>query len=141
MQSNAARAGVLAVLAAAVVLFIVLSGDDDSGSEAETGLETVATGATTQETTPPTASIVVEDGQPVGGVQEVEVSKGDRVALQVGSDQAGEVHVHGYEIDKPLKAGGSVLVTFPARIDGVFEIELHLDSGDVEIAELTVQPG
>jgi FtsP/CotA-like multicopper oxidase with cupredoxin domain len=151
MQSNAARAGLLAVLAAvAVVLFIVLSTDDDSDSDSTTetsaAVTTTATqpsGTTTSAAPPanaPTASIEVRDGEPVGGVEDIEVTKGDDVSLRVSSNTAGEVHVHGYEITKEVAAGGSVTVAFPADIDGKFEIELHLDGGEAQIAELTVQP-
>lgn len=152
MQSTASKVVLLAVLVvAAVGLFVVLSGDDDdSGSDATT--ETTAqqgTNATTETAPPaapsaPTASIAVKGREPVGGVQDVEVTKGDVVTLQVSSDAAGEVHVHGYEIEKEVEAGGTVQVKFTADIDGKFEIEQHFESGDpheAEIAELTVQPG
>lgn len=144
MQSTAARAVLLVVLAAAAVgLFVVLSGgDDDSGSDSDTTTQaTTATTASVPEA--PTASITVKGGEPVGGVQDVEVTKGDEVTLQVSSDTAGEVHVHGYEIEKPIEAGGMVQVRFTADIDGKFEIEQHFETGDpheAEIAELTVQP-
>jgi hypothetical protein len=147
MQSTASRVVLLVVLAAAAVgLFVVLSGDDDSGSGSGTTTEaTEATTATTAtEPAPPTASITVKGGEPVGGVADVEVTKGDEVTLAVTSDAAGEVHVHGYEIEKPVEAGATVKVVFTADIDGKFEIEQHFETGDpheVEIAELTVQPG
>ena len=143
MQSTTAKVGLVVVLVAvAVGLFVVLSGgDDDSDSESTT---TATAGAATTATTPaepaPTAAIQVKGGEPVGGIAEVEVTKGDEVTIQVSSDQAGEVHVHGYEIEKPVKAGGTVEVPFTADIDGKFEIELHLAETEAQIAELTVQP-
>ena len=45
-------------------------------------------------------------------------------------DAAGEVHVHGYEIEKPIEAGGTVQVDFTADIDGKFEIEQHFETGE-----------
>jgi hypothetical protein len=140
MQSNAARAGLLAALAAAaVVLFIVLSGgDDNSGSDvtttptAENNLQPVPE--------PPTARIEIKGDGPVEGIREVNVNKGDRVELVVVSDSAGELHVHGYELEEKLTPGKNVL-QFTADIDGKFEIELHAESGaHAQIAELTVQP-
>jgi hypothetical protein len=139
MQSTAARVGLLAALAAvAVVLFIVLSDDDGSDS----GTETTATTATQ-----PQADgggepvIVVKNGEPVGGVEEIEASKGEQVSFQVRLDRPEEeVHVHGYEIEEPAEKS-PVRVSFPAKIDGVFEIELHrTDGSEVEIAELRVNP-
>jgi hypothetical protein len=143
MQSTTARIGVLAaVVAVAVVLFIVLSGGDD-----DDGKTTTATATSTVETTtnagqpagPPV--ITVRDGKPVGGVQDLTFNRGDQVRFVVQLDQpAEEVHVHGYEIEEP--AGTSpVRVSFPADIDGVFEVEVHSDEfGEFEIAKLTVNP-
>jgi hypothetical protein len=143
MQSTTARIGVLAaVVAVAVVLFIVLSGGDD-----DDGKTTTATATSTVETTtnagqpagPPV--ITVRDAKPVGGVQDLTFNRGDQVRFAVQLDQpAEEVHVHGYEIEEP--AGTSpVRVSFPADIDGVFEVEVHSDEfGEFEIAKLTVNP-
>jgi hypothetical protein len=141
MQSATARIGLLAALAAiAVVLFIVLSGDDDNGGET-----TTTTAATTAEAggQPPAGPpvITVRDGKPVGGVQDLTFNKGDQVRFEVQLDQpAEEVHVHGYDIEEP-GATSPVRVSFPADIDGVFEVELHTDDGEeFELAELTVNP-
>lgn len=147
MQSTTSKVVLLAVLVvAAVGLFVVLSGDDDdSGSDTTSQQSTTATTDTAPAApSAPTASIAVKGREPVGGVQDVEVTKGDVVTLQVSSDAAGEVHVHGYEIEKEVEAGGTIQVKFTADIDGKFEIEQHFESGDpheAEIAELTVQPG
>jgi hypothetical protein len=46
--------------------------------------------------------------------------------------------MHGYEIGKNVKAGGSVTFEFPATIEGVFEAEL--ESRKEQILELTVNP-
>jgi hypothetical protein len=140
MQSTTARIGLLAaVVAVAVVLFIVLSGDDDSGSETTTTTAESTTATSTQPAGPPV--ITVRNGNPVGGVQDLTVNKGDRVQFVVELDQpAEEVHVHGYEIEEPAETS-PVRVSFPADIDGVFEVEVHShEFGDVEIANLTVNP-
>jgi hypothetical protein len=145
VQSTTARIGVLAaVVAVAVVLFIVLSGGDDDDGTTTTA---AATATTTAETTtdaeqpagPPV--ITVRDGKPIGGVQDLTFNRGDQVRFVVQLDQpAEEVHVHGYEIEEP--AGTSpVRVSFPADIDGVFDVEVHShELGDIEIAKLTVNP-
>jgi hypothetical protein len=143
VQSTTARAGLLvALVAVAVVLFIVLSDDDDSDSNGETTTATTAaTGTQEQGDGGGESVIVVKNGEPVGGVQEIEVDKGERVSFQVRLDQpAEEVHVHGYEIEEPAEKS-PVEVSFPATIDGVFEIELHrIDGSEAEIAELRVNP-
>ena len=147
MRSHPARVGVIiAVVAAAVVLFIVLSGgDDDNGGDDATVASTAtgtATGTTSGTATAPAAPdvIVVKDGKPVGGVQRLTYDRGDQVRLEVQLDQpAEEVHVHGYEIEEPAESS-PVRVSFPAEIDGLFEIEVHGDSGEFQIAELRENP-
>jgi hypothetical protein len=142
MQSTTARIGVLvAVVAAAVVLFIVLSGDDDNGGETTTTTTTTA-GTTTEASQPPgPPAITVRNGKPVGGVQDLTFNRGDRIQFVVQLDQpAEEVHVHGYEITEPAETS-PVRLSFPADIDGVFEVEVHShEFGDTEIAKLTVNP-
>ena len=46
--------------------------------------------------------------------------------------------MHGYDLKKDVPAGGSVRFSFPADIEGVFEIEL--EEREEQIAELRGQP-
>jgi hypothetical protein len=150
MQSRrmAAAIAVIGVIAA-VVLFVVLR--DDEGGES-----TVAATTTTQPTTaadagdggderpepppePEPATIVVKNGQPVGGVQELEFDKGGRIRFVVESDVDEEVHLHGYDVSEDVSAGGKVEFDLPATIEGVFEVEL--EESVVPLAEITVNPG
>jgi hypothetical protein len=125
MNSNAMRAalGVL-VVAVAVVLLVVLKGNDDSGK------------TTNSSGTVPV--IVVKHGEPVGGVRDLTYNKGEEIRFEVDSDVSDEVHVHGYDIMKDVKAGGSVSFDFPATLEGVFEAELE-DRAE-QIIQLTVNP-
>ena len=136
MQSRAARLGVLvAVIVAAVVLFIVLdSGGDDNGDGGGG-----ATSATTTTAAPQVLN--VNDGEPVGGVKTLTYDKGDEVDLEIRLNRPEEeIHVHGYEIEKPAEQS-PVRLSFPAKIDGIFEIEVHhLDGTEAEIAELQINP-
>jgi hypothetical protein len=139
MQSTTARIGLLAVVVAAVILFIVLSGDDDNDSETATATSNQVTTDDSGQTAGPPV-ITVSGGKPVGGVQELSFNKGDRVEFEVQLDQpAEEVHVHGYEIEEPASTN-PVRVSFPADIDGVFEVEVHGKAGEFQIAELRVNP-
>jgi hypothetical protein len=126
-------AGVVAV-AAAVVLFLVLQGGDssDSGSRGLTVNGEAVSGIPT---------IRLHDGEPVGGVEKLQVSSGDPVRFRVTSDIEGEVHVHGYDFEKPITAGGSVSFDFPAKLEGAFEVEMHHGGGENPIADLKVEPG
>jgi hypothetical protein len=137
MQSRAARLGVLAaVIIAAVVLFIVL--DNGSGDDGGGGSTTPGPGSTT---TAGPVVLNVRDGEPVGGVKTVTYDKGDRVNLEVRLNRPEEeIHVHGYEIEKPAETS-PVRLSFPAKLDGIFEIEVHhTDGSEAEIAELRVNP-
>jgi plastocyanin len=134
----------LGAVAVVVVLFIVLAGGDDDSSNNGTTAATQTQTATTQTTTtntvtvPAAEEIVVRNGKPVGGVQELEFDHGDQVRFVVRSDVADEVHVHGYDKSEDVPANGSVRFSFPADIEGVFEIEL--EGRKEQIAELRVNP-
>jgi len=125
MNSNTARAALgAAVVIVAIVLLIVLKGNDSSSSDTST-----TKGVTT---------IVVKNGKPVGGIKQLTYNEGERVRFKVDSDVSDEVHMHGYDIMKDVKAGGSVSFDFPATIEGVFEAEL--EGRKEQILELTVNP-
>jgi hypothetical protein len=84
------------------------------------------------------ATIVVKGGEPVGGVQELEYDAGDQIAFGVESDVADEVHVHGYDLMEDVTAGGTAEFSFPADIEGIFEVEL--EGRKEQIAEIRVNP-
>ena len=128
MQSRAARLGVLAaVIVVAVVVFVVLKNNNsDDSSDTAKGVQTLSVDAS---------------GDPVGGVKTLTYNKGDQVELHVNlAKPEEEVHVHGYEIEKPAEHS-PVTFSFPAKLDGVFEVEVHrLDKTEGPIAELHVNP-
>ena len=124
----------LAVVATAV-LVACGGGSSDGGSENGGNAES---GHSITENTGATPKIVVKSGEPVGGVQELEYSAGDRIRFEVDSDVADEIHIHGYDLMKDVPAGGSVSFSFPAEIEGIFEVELE-ELGE-QIAELRVNP-
>jgi hypothetical protein len=84
------------------------------------------------------AQVTVKGGKPVGGIKNITVKKGDPVHFVVHSDVSDEIHVHGYNFHKDVKAGGQVSFSFPAKIDGEFVIEL--ESRGEQIASLVVNP-
>jgi hypothetical protein len=147
MGSNGARIAVLGVaVAAVVVLFIVLSGGDDdepSTTAATTTTTTTTTPADDEnqpkpEPKPDVPTIEVKNGEAVGGVQDLEFTAGDDIVFKVTSDEAAEVHFHGYDVAEEVEAGGEVEFDVPADIEGVFEVELEETA--VQIAEVTVSP-
>ncbi|HET7445028.1 MAG TPA: hypothetical protein VFJ57_10255 [Solirubrobacterales bacterium] len=83
-------------------------------------------------------TIVVRNGEPVGGIKQLEYSAGEQIRFKVSSDEKEEIHVHGYDLMQDVPAGGTVEFDFPADIEGIFEAEL--EGQGVQILELTVNP-
>jgi hypothetical protein len=140
MRSNRSRIAVaVGAIAAIVVLFVVLSGGSDNNESSNGGPaqgSTAPAGGSASSSAP--ALINVIDGKPAGGIEKLNYKKGDQVRFTVNSDVGDEIHVHGYDFHKDVKAGGSVSFSFPATIEGVFVIEL--EAKGEQIAELRVQP-
>ena len=127
MSSNSMRAlAGVAVVAVAIVLLIVLKGNDSaSSSETDGGkLQTI---------------VVNKAGHPVGGIRQLTYNKGEQILFKVEAPFAEEVHLHGYDVMKDVpNGGGSVTYSLPASIEGVFEAEL--EGRKEQIIELTVNP-
>lgn len=133
------RIGLLVAAAVVVVVAIVLigSGGDDDDSSSTTP-ETTTQTTSEKPAAPAVPTITIKDGKPVGGVQEIDVDKGDTIQFKVKSDADHEIHMHGYDIAKDVEAGGQVSYNVPADLEGIFEVEIE-DLGE-QIAELRVNP-
>jgi hypothetical protein len=135
---NKTAFALLAALAIAIGLAACGSSSDET-NEATNGT------ATRPADSPESASmggkvptIVIRNGEPVGGIKQLEYSAGDEIRFEVTSDVADEVHVHGYDLMQDVPAGGTVSFDFPAEIEGIFEAEL--EGRKEQIAEITVNP-
>lgn len=153
-MTNAQRLGlVAATVVVLVVAFVVLRPGGDSGSSqgsspstssAASAPSSTDSGAGTTATTgtsapqPAFQTVRVVNGQPQGGIKKLSVKKGDQVRLRVISDVADEIHIHGYDLKRDVAKGGSVRFSFPATIEGRFEIEL--ENAGTQIADLEVTP-
>ena len=122
-------------LMALLLALVVVAGLTACGSSADS---TTAgeSGTSKAEGEPPT--IVVRNEEAVNGVETLEYSAGEQVEFKVKSNTATEVHVHGYEIEKEVPAGGTVTVSFPAELEGIYDVEVH--PAEEQIAELRVNP-
>src|SRR3954467_2573683 len=118
-NTRIALLGIAVVIVVVAVIVIGGGGSDDTKSSGPT-------------------TITVKDAKPVGGVKDVTFKQGGTVDLTIKSDTADEVHFHGYDVKKDVKAGGSAHFKFPAKIDGKFIVELE-DHG-VTLAKGTVEP-
>lgn len=139
--------GIATVIAIAAVLTAVVGGggsDDDvidtrtQTTSVQAPASTTATTTTTPKSKPTVPTVVVRDGEPVGGVRRIRFKKGSTIRFTVKSDTADEIHFHGYDISKDIAVGGTARFSVPAKIDGRFELELEQSA--TPIAEIEVVP-
>ena len=159
MHARTGTAVLSAVLGAVLALGLAAcgSGNDESSAPVTTQTtEAQTTEAQTTETQETQASttpkpkpkpkpvvvqvipITVKGGRPVGGIQRPVVKKGRKVAIVVRADVGEVVHLHGYDIERPLRPGRPTRLEFTATIPGRFELELH--HPDAVLADVTVKP-
>lgn len=154
MSTPVRIAAVLGTVVILIVAFIAFAPKEEGGSSTAFTTSAPATtpaasapdttgDATTNPQAQPAAPqytpIVVKGAKAVGGVQKIEVRNGDRVRLQVSSpDTSDEIHLHGYDLTRDLKAGGKVRFVFTADADGIFEMEL--EGAGARIAQVVVRP-
>jgi hypothetical protein len=114
--------GIAAVVVIVAIVIIGSGGSNDNGSGKATD----------------SATIVVKNGKPVGGIAKPVYKKGGTIKLTVQSDTADEVHFHGYDVHKDVTKGGTVTFDMPATIEGRFEVEL--ENHKQQLADVTVEP-
>ncbi len=131
---------VLALLAVIAVASLGACGDNGESGDTSRPLSTSKPGDRPESASMggKVTTIVVRNGEPVGGIAELEYSAGQEIRFEVSSDVADEVHVHGYDLMEEVPAGGTVSFDFAAEIEGIFEVEL--EGRAVQIAELRVNP-
>ncbi len=101
------RAGA-AIAAAAVSLALAASATSASAARADERVFTLAIGAAA----PAEPTILA-------------ARKGDTVAITLRSEIAAEVHLHGYNLEARLAAGGTATWRFAARATGRYPINVH----------------
>ncbi|HEX2071915.1 MAG TPA: hypothetical protein VHF90_09755 [Thermoleophilaceae bacterium] len=154
-MSKGGRWGLVALAVAVVVAaFLIARPGDDEGDDqvastvtAETQTETSPTATAPSAPAPPpdapSATVIELTGHEAGEVSDIKVAKGDRVRLVVRSDAPDEIHVHGYDISRDAAPGKPARFSFPATIEGIFEIESHEaehEGKDALIGRLVVEP-
>jgi hypothetical protein len=160
-EENPMRAPVMLVAVAAGALALSGCGGDTTATpettserpttqatttEATTTDATTTTETTTTETPttttaapkPRTITIVVKGGRPQGGIDRPTIDKGEKVVLVIRSDAGEAVHLHGYNVEKPVTPGKPLRIPITATLPGRFELELH--HPDVVLAVLEVKP-
>jgi hypothetical protein len=75
--------------------------------------------------------------------QAIDVCKGQQVTLEIATERAGEIHLHGYDEEAPeveVQAGDTATFKFKATRAGQFIIELHTPNNgpEIQVGLLTV---
>jgi FtsP/CotA-like multicopper oxidase with cupredoxin domain len=136
--------GIAAVIAVVAVILLAGGGDetdnaaDSARTPAATATPTTAEGDATATPTPTATPKPKPPLLQAGKVRTLTYDQGDTVRFRVRSDEAEEVHIHGYDIKKDLEPGQTATVSFKASITGIFEIEF--EGSATQIAELKVEP-
>ena len=112
--------GIAAVIAIVAIVLIASGGGDGNGG---------GTSDAAQQGTPTLTA---------GQTKKLTYTQGDQVKFRVKVDHADEVHIHGYDIEKEIKANQPETFSFKATINGEFEVELH--HPEQQIAQLIVNP-
>jgi hypothetical protein len=136
----------LAVVLAALLVAAGCGGGDDGSPPVTTAVEpTVATPSPPpppapkpKPAQPKAVVIVVDQGRPRGGIKRPKLEQGAKVVLVIRSDLGEAVHVHGYEVERPIRPGTPLRIPLTLTIAGRFEVELH--DPDALLAVLEVRP-
>jgi hypothetical protein len=125
----------------AVGAFLVLRPEDEDESEPAPATSPQAPAPETtpepRPREPEIQTVRVRGGRPVGGVQTIEVERGETARFRVRTEMPQEVHLHGYDITENSTATKPAEFRFEAGESGVFEIEL--ERTHTQIAELKVE--
>ncbi len=147
-MSRSQRLGLIAFAAVVIVAAFVLVRPTEEGTKSgqpsapaaqtETPPRSGAQRAEAKPRPPEVAEVRIRDGKPAGGSRTIGFKTGERGRIDVTSNTAGEVHLHGYDIERPVRPGQTTKLRFKADIEGIFELEDHA-SGQ-ELASVKVSP-
>ena len=99
---------------------------------------TTSSSAAAMQPTPQVFDLVIRRSRLVSGPTVIQVHKGDQVILRLTSDGSDELHLHGYDLHAPTRAGQTTTLQFSATKTGRFGYELH--HAKTELGALEVYP-
>jgi hypothetical protein len=82
--------------------------------------------------------LIIKGGKPVGGPKVLQVHEGEQVTLNIQSDSADELHLHGYDLHAHITPDRTATLQFTAYHTGRFGMELH--KAHTELGALEVYP-
>ncbi len=83
----------------------------------------------------------IKDQKIAGASRTIRVTQGDMVHLRFMSDEATDLHLHGYDIEKLAKPGAPAAFSFKATAVGRFPITSHGAKGHGHVGEGSKQKG
>ena len=113
----------IAFCAAALLCVTGCAGSSSGGTDIGTG-------------TVQTVKVAVQDGKVSPAMHRESIGQGDTVRLEVTTDTADEIHVHGYDLKKDVAAGETGTIEFVADQRGLFEVEL--ENAALQLVQLEV---
>lgn len=84
-----------------------------------------AASAVPTEPAPKAVEVTLADGKAEPNGQRVELVRGQHLVLTITSDRDDEVHVHGFDLEIPVRSGASVTRDILMDRVGRFEVESH----------------
>ena len=81
--------------------------------------------------------VAVRNGQVIPALHRVDFERGDQFRLIVDSDEADEVHVHGFDVEKPVRPGEPAVFNLTADQPGLYEVETH--ESELTLLQLVVR--
>jgi uncharacterized protein YcfJ len=112
-------------------------GGDEGGGAAATTVATTAASSTSGGFSGVLVQARVTGNNVETASKRVRVDLGQKVRIQVETDRAEEVHVHGYDLKGDVAPGKPAVIDFTANVPGVFEVEL--EEASLKLFELQVQ--
>jgi heme/copper-type cytochrome/quinol oxidase subunit 2 len=85
--------------------------------------------------------VAIENSKPGVTVAVLKATQGDDVTIDITTDRAGTVEIHGYQKKIEVTPGQVATLSFVANIAGRFPVDLHgRDGRHVDVTALEVQP-
>lgn len=85
--------------------------------------------------------LALTDGKLPQAMQVIRIKQGDSVKLRWTTDRAITLHLHGYDIERELKAGAVTEFSFKAHATGRFPVNAHEHGrGERVVLYLEVHP-
>lgn len=141
-NSRIALVAAAAVVAVAAIVIIGTGGSNGGGKDSTNATTNGAPGTTSGAATTTAQAkvpvVTVKDGKAVGGEQTISAKSGERARFEVTSDADHEIHLHGFDVAKEVKAGRSVAFDVKADAPGIYEFEIE-DTG-TKIGQVKVEP-